>query len=275
MSYKTILVHVDQSPRAPARIELAARLAAEHGGHLVGVAMTGISRYIFYGSTVDIARSVIEPQLKLLTDKAHAALAQFDAIAAGVAGVSFETRLVDDDDAPGLASQARYADLAVVSQSDPNAPAVRVAPDLPPYVMLHSACPVLVVPFAGAPATCGAYPLVAWDESVQASRAVANAVPLLQRARRVALVVFNGRAGPRPAGADIALFLARHGVNVEVLRRETEVEIAHALLALAREIDADVLVMGAYGHARFREVVLGGATQTMLTSMTMPVMMSH
>jgi nucleotide-binding universal stress UspA family protein len=275
MSYKTILVHVDQSPGAKARIGLAARLAAEHGGHLVGLAMTGIARYIFYGSNVDIARSVIEPQRQKLTEQAEAALAQFEAIAAGVPGVSFERRLVDDDDAPGLASQALYADMVVLSQSDPNAPVVRIAPDLPAYVLLHGACPVLVVPFAGAPAVCGTQPMVAWNESVQASRAVSNAVPLLQRARKVSLAMFNAADEARPAGADIALFLARHGINVEVLRRDTEFEIAYALLELAREIDADVLVMGGYGHARFREVILGGVTQTILTSMTMPVMMSH
>jgi nucleotide-binding universal stress UspA family protein len=275
MSYKTILVHVDQSPRATARIGLAARLAAEHGGHLVGVAMTGISRHIFYGSNVDIARSVIEPQLKRLTGEADAALEQFEAIAAGVAGVSFEKRLVDDDEAPGLASQALYADLVVVSQSDPNAPVVRIAPDLPSYLMLHSACPVLVVPFAGAPPVCGADPIIAWNESVPASRAVANAVPLLQRARRVSLAMFNAGAAPRPAGADIALFLARHGINIEVMSKETEFEVAYALLELAREIGADVLVMGGYGHARFREVILGGATQAILTSMTLPVLISH
>jgi nucleotide-binding universal stress UspA family protein len=245
MSYKTILVHVDQSPRAKGRIELAARLAADHGGHLVGIATTGISRQIFYGSNVDIARSVIEPQLQQLTDHAQAALAQFEAIAGGVAGVSFESRLIDDDEAPGLAAQARYADLVVLSQSDPNVPVTRIAPDLPAHVMLHSACPVLVTPFAAAPAICGAHPVVAWDGSVQASRAVANAVPLLRRARKVSLVVFNAAADEtRPAGADIALFLARHGINVEVLERETEFEIAYALLGLARDIDADVLVMG-------------------------------
>jgi nucleotide-binding universal stress UspA family protein len=275
MSYKTILVHVDRTPRARARIEMAARLAAEHGGHLVGVATTGVARHIFYGSNVDLARSVIEPQLKRLADAADEALGQFDTIAAGVGGVSFEKRLVDDDDAPGLASQALYADLVVLSQSDPNAPVVRIAPDLPAYVMLHSACPVLVTPFAGAPPVCGAHPLVAWNETVQASRAVANAVPLLRRARRVSLAVFNAGAQLRPAGADIALFLARHGINAEVLRQETEFEVAYALLELAREIGADVLVMGGYGHARFREVILGGATQTMLTSMTMPVLLSH
>jgi nucleotide-binding universal stress UspA family protein len=274
VSYKTILVHVDQSPRADARIALAARLAAQHGAHLVGLAATGIPRHIFYGSNVDIARTVIEPELERLTSEAEAALARFEAIAGGVAGVSFEKRLVDEDEGPALATQALYADLVVLSQSDP-APVVRLAPELPAYVLLHSPCPVLVTPFAGAPPACGAHPMVGWNESVQARRAVANAVPLLQRARTVSLAIFNAAAAPRPVGADIALFLARHGINIEVISRETELEVAYALLELAREIGADVLVIGGYGHARFREVVLGGATQTILTSMTLPVLISH
>jgi nucleotide-binding universal stress UspA family protein len=275
MSYKTILVHVDQSPRAPARIALAASIAREHGAHLVGAAMTGISRYIFHGSNVDITRTVLDAQLQILVDSANAALARFETIAAGLEGVSFEKRLVDDDDGPGLAMQARYADLVVVSQSDPDVPLTRIAPDLPAYLMLHSACPVLITPFSGAPAAVGTHPLLAWDESVQASRAVASAVPLLQRARKASLVVFNAGLEPLLAGADIALYLARHGVNVEVLREETENEVGFALLELAARLGSDLLVMGGYGHARFREVVLGGVTQTMLTNMTIPVMMSH
>jgi nucleotide-binding universal stress UspA family protein len=275
MSYKTILVHVDQSPRAKARIELAARLAGEHGAHLIGAAMTGVSRFIFYGSNVDITRTVLDAQLKILVDNANAALTQFDAIAAGVPGLSFERRVVDDDEAPGLAMQARYADLVVLSQSDPNPPIARIAPDLASYVMLNSACAVLIAPFGGAPATLGTHPLVAWDDSVQASRAVANAVPLLQRARKVSLAVFNAVAEPLLAGADIALYLARHGVNVEVLREETEFDVGFALLELAATQGADLLVMGGYGHARLREVLLGGVTQTVLANMTIPVLMSH
>jgi nucleotide-binding universal stress UspA family protein len=255
MSFKTILVHVDNTERAAARIALAARIAGEHGAHLVGAAMTGFPRYIFYGSNVDITRTVLDAQLQVLIDGANDALARFEAIAAGVAGLSFERRLVDDDEGPGLASQARYADLVVLSQADPNVPLTRIAPDLPAYVMLHSACPALVAPFAGAPA--------------------AAALPLLRRARKVSLVVYNADPEQRLAGADIALYLARHGVNVEVLREETEYEIGFALIELAGRLDADLLVMGGYGHARFREVVLGGVTQTMLSNMTIPVVMSH
>jgi nucleotide-binding universal stress UspA family protein len=275
MSYKTILVHVDPSPRAPRRIALAASIAREHGAHLVGAAMTGVSRYLFHGSSLDITRTVLDAQLQILIDGANAALARFETIAAGVDSLSFEKRLVDDDEGPGLAMQARYADLVVLSQSDPNVPFTRIAPDLPAYVMLHSPCPVLIAPFSGAPAALGSHPLVAWDESVQASRAVASAVPLLRRAPKVSLVMFNSAAERVLAGADIALYLARHGVNVEVLREETEYEVGFALLELAARVGAELLVMGGYGHARFREVVLGGVTQTMLTNMTIPVVMSH
>ncbi|MDL2355439.1 MAG: universal stress protein [Pseudomonadota bacterium] len=275
MAYKTVLVHVDQSPLAAARIALAARIAAEQGAHLVGTAMTGISRYLYHGANVDLARSVLAVQLELLVSKANDALAHFDAIAATFGGLSFERRLVDDDAGGGLAVQARYADLVVLSQFDPNDPVARIDPDLPAYVMLNSAAPVLMVPYIGAPARFGAHALVAWDESVQASRAIANAVPLLQRAGKVTLVVFNAAEQPRVAGADIALYLARHGINVEVRREDSALEIGPALLSLAADLDADLLVMGGYGHARVREVLLGGVTQTILKSMTIPVLMSH
>jgi nucleotide-binding universal stress UspA family protein len=275
MSYKTILVHVDGSRHADARIALAVRLAAAHGAHLVGAAMTGVSRFIFHGANVDVARTVLAGQLDVLVGQANAALARFEAIAGACDGLSFERRLVDDDAAGGLAVQARYADLVVLSQFDPDDPVARIDPGLPAYVMLNSAGPVLMVPVVKAPAGIGSHALVAWDESLQASRAVANAVPLLRRAEKVTLAVFNPEAQGRLAGADIALYLARHGVNVAVRREESADGIGGALLSLASDVGADLLVMGGYGHTRFREVLLGGVTQTVLNSMTVPVLMSH
>lgn len=275
MSYKTILVHVDQSAHAPARVALAARIAAEQGAHLIGASMTGISRFVYHGATVDLAGTVLAVQLEALVAKANAALDRFDAIAGAVDGLSFERRLVDDDAAAGLALLARYADLVVLSQFDRNDPAARTDPELPAYVLLNSACPLLVVPYAGAPPTLGDHALVAWDESVQASRAVSASVPLLRRAPKVTLAMFNAANQPRLAVADIALFLARHGVDVEVRSAETGHDIGDALLSLAADLGAGLLVMGGYGHSRFREVLLGGVTQSVLAGMTIPVLMSH
>ena len=279
MSYQTILVHVDASRHAEARIALAVRLAAVHGAHLVGAAMTGVSRFIFHGANVDVARTGLAGQLDVLTGQANAALARFETLAGAVHGLSFERRLVDDDAAGGLALQARYTDLVVLSQFDAGDPVARIDPDLQAYVMLNSAGPVLMVPAIGAPADAGSHVLVAWDESLQARRAVAHAVPLLRRAATVTLAVFNPEVAGRLAGTDIALYLARHGVNV-VVRREQHREggaadVGGALLSLASDVGANLLVMGGYGHTRLREVLLGGVTQTVLKSMTIPVLMSH
>jgi nucleotide-binding universal stress UspA family protein len=121
--------------------------------------------------------------------------------------------------------------------------------------------------------------LVAWDGSQEASRALDGALPFLRQAAEVKVVVFNAEDqvnmhGEQP-GADIALYLARHGVKVDVLQETTEQDIGNALLSLAADTVADMLVMGCYAHSRFRELMLGGASSTVLTSMTLPVLMAH
>lgn len=278
MSYKTILVHADHSRHADERIRVAARLALAEGAHLVGAAMTGLSRYLYQDSSVDLARTVVAMHMDALYQRANDSLARFEELAAAAGAPTCERRLVDDDSAGALVLQSRYADVVVVSQTDPDDAPARLGPRLPDYVMLHSARPVLVVPYAGAFERLGDNVLVAWDASMEATRAVTNAIPLLKRARHVTIAVFNPTAfdnhGEQP-GADIALYLARHGVNIEVSLQQTGIDIGDAMLSLAAERSCDLIVMGGYGHARLRELLLGGATETLLRSMTVPVLMSH
>jgi len=104
-------------------------------------------------------------------------------------------------------------------------------------------------------------------------------MPLLKRAKNVTLVVFNSSArydvhGEQP-GADIALYLARHKVKVEVLSQTTTIDVGNSLLSLSSDLGTDLIVMGGYGHTRFRELLLGGVTKTVLNTMTVPVLMSH
>jgi nucleotide-binding universal stress UspA family protein len=121
---------------------------------------------------------------------------------------------------------------------------------------------------------------VAWDASREATRAVNDAIPLLASATTVTVLSVDPAIGRTEhgdvPGADIALHLARHGVNVRVEQTVSGgIGIGDLLLSRASDLGADLLVMGAYGHSRLRELVLGGATRTMLKSMTLPVFMSH
>jgi nucleotide-binding universal stress UspA family protein len=278
MSYKTILVHADQSRHADERVRVAARLALAEGAHLVGTAMTGISRYLYQDSSIDLTRTVVAMHMDALYQRASDSLARFEELAAAAGVPTCERRLVDDEPEGGLALQSRYADVVVVSQTDPDDIPGRLTPRLPEYVMLNSARPVLVVPYAGVFEKVGEDVLVAWDASMEATRAVTNAIPMLKRARHVTIADFNPSPfdahGEQP-GADIALYLARHGVNIEVSLQQSGIDVGNAMLSMAADRNCDLIVMGGYGHARFREMLLGGATETLLRTMTVPVLMSH
>lgn len=279
MHCKTLLVHVDSSRQAAARIELAARLAIAHDAHLVGAAMTGISRIVFEDNPIRPPDPVLLHHVDSLRTHAHQALERFEAIARQVGVSSIESRLVDDDPANGMAIQTRYADFAVVGQFDPDDPVPGLMSDFPASVMMQGVRPVLIVPFATRTVPPFSRAMVAWDAGMSATRAVTGALPLLKAASVVDVVVFNASAqddahGNVP-GSDLALYLARHDVTVNVINRTTDSDVGNALLSLCADQGSDLLVMGGYGHTRFREILLGGATRTVLNSMTLPVLMAH
>ena len=146
--------------------------------------------------------------------------------------------------------------------------------------MLSAGRPALVVPDIGAGKTLGRRVMIAWDTGREAARAVNDALPILQQAEAVTVLSVNPRPGidlhGEEPGADIALHLTRHGVKVEVQRTQVEeINIGDTILSRLADLGSDLLVMGAYGHSRLREVVLGGVTRTLLESMTVPVLMSH
>ncbi|WP_035373091.1 universal stress protein [Pseudoduganella violaceinigra] len=278
--YKTILLHADTSRSAPARLKIAAILAGQQQAHLVCAAMTGISRYA-YRQHEPLPHDVMRPDLaQLVTARARQALDEHAKLSAGLDVQSLEQRLVNDDAYGGLVLQSRYADLLIVGQADRDDPATgALQQDLPEYLILNGCCPVLVVPFAGQFPTIGKTIVVAWNGSTQAARAVAGSLPLMASAARVVVAIVDAMVGDdehgEEPGADIALFLARHGVKVDVMKVASDGDIGETLLATADQAGADLLVMGAYGHPRLREIMLGGATRTILGAATLPVLLSH
>lgn len=279
MSYKTIVVHVNGARDAERRIRLAAQLAIQFGAHLVGTALTGVSRFLYQDHVTAMGAGLAAQYMDEARVQAQAALNRFEEQCTALGVRSYESRLADDEAIGGLVLQSRYGDLVVVSQTDPDQPVSPLAEELPEFVAMNSVRPVLVVPYAGHFSLPAKHVLVAWDGSLEATRAVTAALPLMQRAERVTLAVFNAGRYPdahgQEPGADIALYLARHGIKVEVSPQVTSIEIGSALLSLAADLQAELLVMGCYGHGRFREIMLGGASRTILESMTLPVLLAH
>jgi nucleotide-binding universal stress UspA family protein len=279
MPYKTILIHVNESNHTAARVRIAARIAQQEGAHLIGAAMTGVSRYLYESGALDKNDPNLVAHLDMLRQRGERALAEFEAIVTQAGVPSYEKRLVDDEAGAGMATQASYADLVVLGQNDPDETLPTITHDFPEYVLLNCGRPLLLVPYAGRFENAGQNALIAWDASIAATRAVSNALPLLQRARIVHVAVFNAaeqphRHGAEP-GADIALYLARHGVNVAVNQQSADIDVGNALLSLATDLGSDLIVMGGYVHSRFRELLLGGVTRTILDTMTVPVLMAH
>lgn len=275
MSYKTVLVHVDESAHASERIKMATAIAMAEGAHLIGTATTGASRYLVQTRMLADLDPNLKEHLAFLRQRAERGLADFEATARKLDIASFEKRLVDDEAGGGICLQARYADLVVIGQNDPDEVSPVVMPDFPQYVVLHCGRPVLIVPYAGRFEGIGRRVLIGWDASMAATHAVTNAIPLLRCAQIVEVAIFNPQAHGTAPGSEIARYLARHGIRVEVLQRETDSETGDALLALADELTSDLIVLGGYGHSRWRETVFGGVTQGFLERGAVHVLFSH
>lgn len=279
MAFKNLLVHLDPSKSSLKRADAAIALAAERGAHLTALAVAeepSVPSYVEAQVPASIftqmratARATLDAQGEAFGKRAKAE------------GISFEVRteLTREPAAELIARHARYADLVIMGQVDPDDP-LTGTPELAEDVLLGSGRPVLMVPYIGALRAPGRRILVAWDAGREAARAVSDALPLLETADKVLVAIVNpqrgGQAHGQEPGADIALHLARHGVNVDVqVYTQRDLSIGDVLLARIADENVDLMVLGAYGHTRLREMVLGGVTRDMLRTMTVPLFMLH
>lgn len=178
------------------------------------------------------------------------------------------------------ALQARYADLTILPAMPRNGTEDMIVHDYFYDLLRHSGRPVLVVPEGHAATLPPKRVMIAWKPTREASRAVADAMPLLHRAEAVDVLVIDPVVGESAhgsePGADIAAHLARHGLKVEVVTRPSmNFSVTYALLEYARTVGADLIVAGGYGHSRLREAMLGGTTRELLQTTHLPVLFSH
>lgn len=272
MSYKTILVHLDETPRCAEGLQLASTLAARFDAHLVGLFALGAARIPSY-ALAEAGPLVREIEERRRGEAARRAEQEFRKAERRGGGKS-EWRLSTQDAAASVRLSARYADLVVLGQPQPNEDLARSVVE---EVILTAGRPALMVPYAGRFADAGKRVLIAWNASSEAARAVTDALPMLAKADAVEVVAFGqgGDHGEVP-GADLALFLARHGVKATAARQDARgVDVGNQILSRAADVNADLIIMGAYGHSRWRELALGGATRSVLDAMTVPVLMAH
>lgn len=277
MAIKEILVHVDGAKAATRRLELACGLADHFDAHLTALYVDPELMLPAFAE-VPSGPVLVDALEKDIVERAAAAEAAFEDVRTRT-GVSAEWRRVQGFVAGCVVSHARYADLAIVGQGgdeDPQSMCDGVADS----VMLEAGRPVLVVPWIGFDTLPGKHVLVGWNASRESARAVHDALPFLEGAKSVEVVSVNPTSAEEDEGevpgVDICHHLARHGVNAQAHRIEAQdIDAGNLLLSRATDAGADLIVMGAYGHSRLREMVLGGVTRELLAHMTMPVLFSH
>ncbi len=275
---KSILLHLDNAANGATRLQAAQALAQDHGAVIEALyAVTPVQMMYPY---IFAAEAPVAAQMAALEQdqqkKHREVLAQLRAAASPSSKVTWH----DTSDHPvrGFVHRSWGADLLVLGQHAPETNSFSgVGEDFVPSVLIDSGKPAIVLPYIHQGPVKAQTVLLAWKSSPQAARAATAALPWLQRARQVHVAAWHDHATAGSHTAlDIEAWLHHHGVNA-VVHHETPAgrDLGDLMLSVAADVGADLLVMGCYGHSRTREWLLGGATRTVLRSMTLPVLMSH
>ncbi|MBV8270816.1 MAG: universal stress protein [Cupriavidus sp.] len=278
LGYTSIFVHQDASARAGVRLDIAARLALAHQCRLVGLCtMFSPDPDWFY--RMDHAAKCLQEDLEHRRHQRDCVRQRFEQAMADQT-LQAEWRAVEGEPVAKTLREIHEAGLVVAGQFDEGDAESFVAPQFLESLVLESGRPVLVIPYTGQFPTIGSRTLLAWDGGREASRALHDALPLLVGSR-VHLLHANAsmhslRTDAAPASS-AARLLSDIGAQVEIENEPAanDLAIGELILSRASDIGADLIVMGAYGHGRFRELLLGGVTRTILSSMTVPVLMTH
>ena len=275
MSYRSIVTYYDGDAASDRRLSVSADLARAFDAHLtvLAVGYQATMPAYTYAGTVDAAMTVLieyaRDQADAIAEKVDEALKRFGVLGEAVPTISTAGLLGGD-----IGRAARFADLVVLSR--PYGEDIgEMASNALEGALFDSDTATLVFPDEG-----GALPaetvLIAWDDSREVQRAVRRAIPLLQRATAVELALFDPAPGDVGPAEQMATFLQRHGVGVEIATHARGPgSLSDMIEYRLRDIGAGLLVMGAYGHSRFREYLIGGVTRDILGDAPAPILLAH
>jgi nucleotide-binding universal stress UspA family protein len=281
---KDILVHVPTERPARPVIDASISIAAGFGAHLDAMAVGYIAArtaFVGAGTTVGAGAAVgavLEAEHEQAVQRTAAALAVFEAEARN-AGIAYQCLSIEDRPADATASigaAARLYDLTVVMQ--PETARGTFDDTTPVEILLQAGGPVLFIPHIFRGAFKAKRIGVCWDGSRLAARALKDAEPFLAQVEKLYAISVNGPDSvPADASIDkLAKHLRRVGLSIKMIDLPaSRSEIQPSILSLAADESLDMLVMGAYGHSRLQEGILGGVTREMLRTMMVPTLMSH
>jgi nucleotide-binding universal stress UspA family protein len=275
MSYKSMTVCLDNSAGSSRVLDFALNLAAQKNAHLTGLHLT-YAPIILSDPYAVWEPMMLEWEESAQTKQEH--VREKFISAAAKAGVSADFSAYRSTDLQAVIAHARASDLTIVGQRNLGDSETDLGNNFPVSFVLKLGRPVLFIPTGSQASPKFNTIIVAWDGGREATRAMADAMPFLKLAERVKILSISERTDDDHdlPDIDIAAYLAKHDVKVEIERNEN-VHIAPAewLLSKAANCGADLLVMGAYGHNRLTELILGGVTRSVMRQMTLPVLMSH
>lgn len=278
MAIKNILVHLCGTAAGKPVVETACQVAMAYNARLTGL-YAGVPYDMPSYVIAQLPAEVVEAHQRHVEESVHATAQAFEH-ACTANGISHDIREGDwrEPVEDVISMHARYADMVMLAQPDVEKDSR--TRDIADHVVLRAGAPVMVVPRKSAASTIGKRVLVGWDGSAPAARAIRDSLPILEGADTVKVLCIDPKPGIAGLGdlpgADLAHFLASHDVKAEAAHtRSGGVSVGDILLNNAADMGADLIVAGGYGHSRIGELIMGGVTDTLMESMTVPVLMSH
>jgi nucleotide-binding universal stress UspA family protein len=279
MEFKNILIHLDHSSGCQNRLEAAFELARNFDAQITGLFVVAdyvIPSYVEAQISVDVITEVTEKALA----RARDTLVDYQKLAEE-AGVSMEGHVAEGLLIPILREHSKYSDLLVLGQDHPQDPE-NASYGLADSLLFEGACPCLVVPHSGKLMPLGKRVLLTWNASKESARALREAIPLLARAETVVMLSSEpddgdtSMANGHPHALELARFLESHGIEaISSGISDMDMSASDAIIGQAVDMNADLIVMGAYGHTRLREIILGGVTRDLLKQAPVPLLLAH
>lgn len=279
MDFKNLLIHLDHSSGCQNRLTTAFDLAKTFDAKLNGLFVVPdyvVPSYVEAQISVDLITDVTEKAIARAKEK----LAEYQKLADD-AGVSMTSQVVEGQVIPILREHSKYADLLLLGQDQPDDPD-NASYGLADALLFEGGCACIVVPHSGKLAAPGKRVLLTWNASRESARALREAMPFLTRAESVVVLSSEPDDGSddiargHPHAQELLRLLESHGIDaVSSGISDPDISASDAIIGQAADMNADLIVMGAYGHARLREIILGGVTRDLLKQSTLPLLLAH